>query len=180
MKVCTKCGGYKPYESFYLEKKSKDGYRSRCKACMNQYSIERRKTNPPILDPQKRYERNKRWLAKNPGWKKEYDRNRSPEKKREINNRRNIWLRETGKGVLYAEKRRATKMGLKDHFTEKEWIDLQAKFHNKCLDCGKEGKLTPDHILPLSKGGADTIDNIQPLCRSCNCRKGVKFLDFRK
>lgn len=30
----------------------------------------------------------------------------------------------------------------------------------------------PDHILPVSRGGTDTLDNIRILCRRCNQSKG--------
>lgn len=33
-------------------------------------------------------------------------------------------------------------------------------------------KLTVDHIIPLSRGGADHYDNYMILCRECNRRKG--------
>lgn len=44
----------------------------------------------------------------------------------------------------------------------------------KCKKCESEHDLTIDHIHPESKGGTNKLDNLQTLCRLCNCRKGVK------
>ena len=65
----------------------------------------------------------------------------------------------------------ATRRNAEGSHTLAEWNDLKSKFHNKCAICKIEKKLTKDHIIPVSKGGSDYIDNIQPLCRNCNSKK---------
>lgn len=51
-----------------------------------------------------------------------------------------------------------------------------------CLRCGSDdiGKLRADHVVPESKGGPATLENLQTLCEPCNSWKGVKSIDFRK
>lgn len=43
-----------------------------------------------------------------------------------------------------------------------------------CQRCGNHTNLTVDHIYPVSRGGANELDNLQTLCGSCNSRKGAK------
>lgn len=60
--------------------------------------------------------------------------------------------------------------------TLEEWQELKRKFGNKCAKCNKKKLLTKDHIKPLSEGGSDFIENIQPLCRNCNSRKWKTYI----
>jgi 5-methylcytosine-specific restriction endonuclease McrA len=77
-------------------------------------------------------------------------------------------------------KRRAVGYGYsEEHFTETEWLALLAECGGRCLSCGSTENLSADHILPLSLGGANTIENIQPLCCGCNNAKGAAVMDFR-
>jgi 5-methylcytosine-specific restriction endonuclease McrA len=46
-----------------------------------------------------------------------------------------------------------------------------------CLHCGSRRDLTADHFVPESRGGLMTFENLQTLCRTCNCRKGARMPD---
>lgn len=45
----------------------------------------------------------------------------------------------------------------------------------RCVYCGSTEDLQLDHIIPFSKGGATTIENLQLLCRKCNLEKSNKI-----
>lgn len=48
---------------------------------------------------------------------------------------------------------------------------------NKCQYCGSTKNLTIDHIIPRSKGGGNTWENLVTACHSCNTHKGDKLLE---
>lgn len=41
----------------------------------------------------------------------------------------------------------------------------------RCVECGSNFDLQYDHILPVARGGATTVENLQLLCADCNRRK---------
>lgn len=58
---------------------------------------------------------------------------------------------------------------------------LLRKYQGRCHLCGEQVELsdaaspryaTIDHIVPLSKGGRDTLDNLALACAACNQAKG--------
>lgn len=154
----------------------------------NREKVNRYKKNYLSRYPQRRKESVKKYDASEKGknakllWKK--------------NNRERLhelWRlysrRYRDRNVAQTAKRRAVIKGLNEHFSKKEWVELKKRYDFKCLDCGKKEPtilLTPDHIVPLiplpgCKGGSNVIDNIQPLCKTCNFRKNNrKIIDYRK
>lgn len=83
---------------------------------------------------------------------------RNPEKAKE-------WTRQRA-----AAKRASRRIALAP-LTLAEKIVIFASFGDCCAYCGIDGKLTVDHVLPLSKGGLDEAGNVVPACLDCNCRK---------
>lgn len=62
---------------------------------------------------------------------------------------------------------------------------LVTKYGGRCNACGDQVNMrhghpkqaTVDHVLPRSRGGNDALDNLQLLCRACNCDKADQFWD---
>lgn len=92
-------------------------------------------------------------------------------------------------GAARSNRKRAIKFGV-----DTEWYSPQQVLElygtdchicNKPIDlnaprqCGKEGwelGLQIDHVMPLSKGGTDTIDNLRPAHGYCNNTKNATIL----
>lgn len=45
-----------------------------------------------------------------------------------------------------------------------------------CVYCGSSENLNIDHVIPQSKGGKNSFENTVTSCKTCNNKKGDKFL----
>ncbi len=71
-----------------------------------------------------------------------------------------------------AARKRKRRMDSVEHdLTDAQWAALQDAWGG-CAYCGATGTpLQRDCVLPISRGGRYTLDNIAPACRSCNASK---------
>jgi 5-methylcytosine-specific restriction endonuclease McrA len=113
--------------------------------------------------------------------RKEYNAKYYKAHKKEYKRRLNRWRRENPeRATAQLHKRRALRSRAGGSYTKEEWRALKQRYGSKCLRCKRKRRLTPDHVVPIAKGGTSNIDNIQPLCQPCNSQKGTKITDYRR
>lgn len=150
-RTCKVCGLTKSLSAYWTSGSSGNGtiyYKSTCKECL------------------KHIQQQERFLHPERG--REYDR-RSYEKHRESVIRRKMRVNDM---------RRAWKHGA----LEVVEVNRESIFERDglaCYLCGNEfdrSDLQLDHVVPLSRGGSHTPDNIRVACKWCNSRKGDYLL----
>lgn len=57
--------------------------------------------------------------------------------------------------------------------TMREW-EREQEIPKICVYCSSTAHLTTDHLIPRSRGGDDSADNVVLACQSCNTSKGEK------
>ena len=188
-KVCTKCLEDLPLETFGQQKRGKFGRKSECRKCLAEKEAARR-----ALDPEAHRAYKRKWWTENP---------RTSEQKKAARERFRTWygdnkrrhqatmrqwvrnnpdkFREIQRRYLVKSPvhvRRAAHWALiEKDLTETEWGETLAYFDHACAYCLRSDvPLTMDHIIPVSKGGSHTQENVVPSCKSCNSRKGARLL----
>jgi 5-methylcytosine-specific restriction endonuclease McrA len=117
-------------------------------------------------DPEKHCQRSRRWRERH---------------QEQVKARAKRYQQKNYAFILHLGRRRRARLkGAQGSHTNAEWEALCALYGGHCLCCGrKPDRLTADHVVPLIKGGNDDISNLQPLCRSCNSKKGTHTTDYR-
>lgn len=68
-------------------------------------------------------------------------------------------------------RRRARRVAAADNdLTPAQWARL-VELWGACAYCGGAGPFQKDCVLPISRGGRYTQENVVPACRSCNASK---------
>ena len=194
--ICAECGKERPHSAKGLcgtcyQRQRRAANPERVREQHRQY----RAANPERVreqarrwyaaNPERIRERGRQWRAANPEfqrqwraanheWVRERDRQyraanaeRIRERYRQWRAANHEWRRERN------QRRKSRKRALPATLTLTEWRAILAAFGHKCAYCGaSRKKLTQDHVHPLSKGGAYTVQNIVPACGRCNSAKG--------
>lgn len=156
-KQCTTCHETKPADEFYRNKYLNDGLTYACKQCTKDYRAANRQPTDSLYNSL-HYQANK--AARNAytfAYKKA-----NPERVAE-----------------YARRRRARKKGALVSASVDGVLNVMESYKRVCVYCNG-GADTIDHIVPLSSGGAHSVDNLVAACLSCNSRKSdrplIKFM----
>lgn len=67
----------------------------------------------------------------------------------------------------------ATRRGLGSAYQQKREFILRRDGW-VCWLCGQDGADTVDHVIPRSRGGESSDDNLRAAHRSCNARRGAR------
>jgi hypothetical protein len=151
-KQCNTCLEWKSAKEFYVEKYSANGLHGHCIACdKKRQDIYRAKRRKPILrkDPE---------LIK--------------QNRRKIKARYKKSIKGKLANTLAQHRREATLKRVESkNYTPTHVLARFAEFENQCVYCGNKEKISIDHFIPISKFGADKIENIVPACIKCNSSK---------
>lgn len=182
MRTCIQCQCEKPLTGFSPRKnRGPEAFNTLCKDCHAARLRQKRRD-----DPDRYREYSRRGDAKRSKEQKEarvqYHREKvrgNPGPNRE---RVRAWAKanpERRRDHVRADKAKRRAKSKDSSFTVAQWTQLCEIYSHRCLCCGKVAPLTADHIQPLSMGGSNSIENIQPLCMPCNSRKYNRTIDYR-
>jgi len=177
LKKCSCCGEWKPFDSFRSQRGTKSAktgiaLQSYCVACSLRKSNEWAATN---IDAKRRHRAAAYWRS--PEKHREYKRNLPAEKRAEINARHAAWRKaNTEKVYMWNRLRRHKERGAGEMPARHDVLRMLCAQDAACTYCGcvLSGKFHIDHMIPVSRGGSNSIDNLQILCPTCNMRKGAK------
>lgn len=144
-----------------------------CESCRKSYSISYRAKN---TDKRRAYKK-AFWAENKERLSQDNKRHYWEHREQRLEQNRLYHKREKEACRIRQGRRRAKLLGAAGSHTAAEWQAILKKHRGRCADCGEGGKLTKDHVVPLSQGGTNFAYNMQPLCLSCNSRKQAKILD---
>lgn len=195
-KRCSECREVKPLAEFHRRAKSPDGRQGVCRPCAIARNKKYREDNREACNaarrdwwkrnPDRGREYHRRFNEKNPGYaarKTQEWREKNPEKLAEQRARHPDYYREwraknPDKVIEWVHVRRA-RIANAPEIRPVKRLEIAERDGWKCHICGKrvtKKDWSLDHLVPLSKGGSHTPENVALAHRRCNSRRGTGCL----
>ncbi len=190
-KICNACNELKQLSCFSNQKRGLYGKRSRCKPCENASRRERYERNPEAFR-----EKAKAYRQKSPEIFSRKDKRYYEANKEKVRESNKAWKRnnpdkyaELNRRKEHVRRARKSNNGSSPYF-EQQILDLYGTFCHLCHSAidfsaprkvgepGWELGLQIDHLIPISAGGPDTLENVRPAHGLCNNRKGNRMVDL--
>ena len=174
-KTCSKCAQTKPSSEFGNHKGRSDGKQTSCLVCDRIRRAEYRAKYPEkvaksqrqnyLKNREKRIANAAQIVKKNPERYKIYNA-KSKRKNREAvaANTRRRNARRKNNGIFKIHK-----------------SELKTLLCKPCFYCGSIERQTIDHVVPIARGGTDSIGNLVTACKACNSQKrDMTIMEWRK
>jgi 5-methylcytosine-specific restriction endonuclease McrA len=168
-KICSRCKEEKPTSEFGKRSSRPDGLQYFCKPCSRlavkeiryrDIELTRRKEAEYIkANKQASLKRQRRWREAN--------------RDKARNNTRRWRLENPEKARYLRHVRRAMEMNAPTFLITKK--DMAALLSRPCVYCGGPNQHI-DHVIPLARGGRNSIGNLVSSCAKCNQAKGASFV----
>lgn len=121
------------------------------------------------------------WRKDNPEKARESGRKNYLKSKVAVKERHKIYREENREAVgLWQRNRKAKKRAGDGKVTRKFILSLFVNQGGRCLVCKSDFADTGydiDHVIPISKGGEHSPENVQLLCPTCNKRKSARTMN---
>ena len=163
--TCPRCGSDERYKN------------GRCSPCTRQSNQNWKQNNR-----ERHRAGSLRWQRENPDARRKLARDYGRRNRKKVAAIGRAWRKSNpDRHIAHQHQRKARIISVGGTYSRQEWLDLCTACAQRCLCCGRSDlPLTVDHVIPVSKGGSNSIDNIQPLCGRCNSAKGTQIIDYRQ
>ena len=95
--------------------------------------------------------------------------------KRRITKKR--WALKNKEHINFLTKQRIYRLkGAEGRIVKSDVDNLFETNNGKCYYCNINASKSIDHVIPISRGGTNYLNNLVPVCISCNSKKGAKLL----
>lgn len=166
-KRCYRCKQEKPLSSFGRDRRAKDGLNGCCRDCKKVFNEQYRRAHGvlPRVYGEKPYNHTE--------YMREYRMSHPESKERDRKYAQDYRVHHPGYNRKNIARYRAKQAGCSGVLTEGEICVCLDYFDHKCAYSGRDlpHDYHLDHVVPLAKGGENTIHNIVPCCPEINLNK---------